>query len=210
MPEPLVRRYRIAGFFSNRYLQFENIRDAALNNNFAQIHIAYYRNEELVADRTVANKSRLSFIEWAVNLLRMRGLEAARNFSQDELLTAWDAIPSSERVAKAHPVAFFQRRVGVKLTMEDLFARAFPQSGAPAAAGAGASYGAVLTSSAAGSGTEDGDAEDSTAPSEAAVAWEDSDADATAAAAAAASGGGGDGAVSSDRLSPPSPSWGGK
>ena len=202
-PEPPVERARIAGFFSNRYLQFENIREAELNNNFAQIHIAYYRNEELVADRTVANKSRLSFIEWAVNLLRMRGLEAARNFSQDELLTAWDAIPSSERVAKAHPVAFFQRRVGVKLTMEDLFARAFPQSGAPAAAGAGASYGAVLTSSAAGSGTEDGDAEDSTAPSEAAVAWEDSDADATAAAAAAASGGGGDGAVSSDRLSPP-------
>ena len=133
-PEPPVERARIAGFFSNRYLQFENIREAALNNNFAQIHIAYYRNEELVADRTVANKSRLSFIEWAVNLLRMRGLEAARNFSQDELLTAWDAIPSSERVAKAHPVAFFQRRAGVKLTMEDLFARAFPQSRAPAAA----------------------------------------------------------------------------
>ena len=54
-PEPPVERDRIAGFFSNRYLQFENIREAVLNNNFAQIHIAYYRNEELVADRTVAN-----------------------------------------------------------------------------------------------------------------------------------------------------------
>jgi hypothetical protein len=41
MPEPPVERSRIAGFFSNRYLQFENIRDAALNNNFAQIHIAH-------------------------------------------------------------------------------------------------------------------------------------------------------------------------
>ena len=36
-PEPPVERDKIAGFFSNRYLQFENIRDAALNNNFAQI-----------------------------------------------------------------------------------------------------------------------------------------------------------------------------
>jgi hypothetical protein len=63
MPEPPVERSRIPCFFSNRYLQFENIRDAALKNNFEQIHIAYYRNEELVADRTVANRSRLSFIE---------------------------------------------------------------------------------------------------------------------------------------------------
>jgi hypothetical protein len=77
MPEPTVARGKIASFFSNRYLQFENIRDAALDNNFAQIHIAYYRNEELVADRVAAIKSRLIFIAWAVDLLRMRGYDAA-------------------------------------------------------------------------------------------------------------------------------------
>ncbi len=73
MTEPQVSRYRIAGFFSNRYLQFENIRDAALANDFFQIQIGYYRNEQLVADRAAANKGRQSFIAWAVDLLQRRG-----------------------------------------------------------------------------------------------------------------------------------------
>jgi hypothetical protein len=128
MPEPPVARHRIPGFFSNRYLQFENIRDAALNNDFTQIQIAYYRNEELVAYRAAANKSRQSFIAWAVALLQMRGYEAAKPFSQDALLAAWNAIPTCERrsVSKANPASFFETRSGVRLTMEELFARAFP------------------------------------------------------------------------------------
>jgi hypothetical protein len=65
MPEPLVRRYRIAGFFSNRYLQSEKIRNAALANDFTRIRIGYYRNEELVVDRASANKGRQNFIACA-------------------------------------------------------------------------------------------------------------------------------------------------
>jgi hypothetical protein len=61
MPEPPVRRYRIAGLFSNRYLQVENIRDAALAQDFTRIQIRYHRNEELDADRAAANKGRQRF-----------------------------------------------------------------------------------------------------------------------------------------------------
>jgi hypothetical protein len=80
MPEPPVARNRIPGSFSNRYLQFENIRDAALSNDFSQIQIGCYRNEELAADRAAANKGRQSFIAWAVALLQRRGYEAAKLF----------------------------------------------------------------------------------------------------------------------------------
>ncbi len=46
----------------NRYLQFENIRDAALANDFTRIQIGYNKNGELAADRAAANKGRQNFI----------------------------------------------------------------------------------------------------------------------------------------------------
>ncbi len=58
--------------FSNRRLQFENVRAAAIANNFALIQVGYFRNENLVADRIVSDKDMKSFIAWAVDLLRSR------------------------------------------------------------------------------------------------------------------------------------------
>jgi len=48
-PAPPVPREKIMGFFCNRYLQFENIREAAKANDITRIQIGYYRNEQLIA-----------------------------------------------------------------------------------------------------------------------------------------------------------------
>jgi hypothetical protein len=128
-PEPPVSSERLRSFFGNRFLQFENIRTAALSNDFTQIQLAYYRNATLLADRAVANPERQKFIAWAVELLRSRRSSVDKmTMSQDELLAAWDAIPDEERVTKkkGRPCVYFKLRDGVKLTMEEIHERAFP------------------------------------------------------------------------------------
>jgi hypothetical protein len=47
----------------NKHLQFENIRTAAMANDFTLVQVGYYRNETLAADRIVANHDRQKFIE---------------------------------------------------------------------------------------------------------------------------------------------------
>jgi hypothetical protein len=48
----------LQSFFSNCYLQYENVRAAALANDLAQLQVGYYRNENLVADRIVSDPDR--------------------------------------------------------------------------------------------------------------------------------------------------------
>jgi hypothetical protein len=60
----------LTSFYSNCYLQFDNVRAAALADDLALLQVGYYRNENLVADRIVSDPDRKKFIEWAVNLLR--------------------------------------------------------------------------------------------------------------------------------------------
>jgi hypothetical protein len=83
----------------------------------------------LVADRAAANKGRQNFIAWAVALLQWLGHETVKTFSQDDLLAAWEVLPDTERrrVTTTKATSYFQTRCGVKLTMEELFDRAFPQ-----------------------------------------------------------------------------------
>jgi hypothetical protein len=64
------------------------------------IHIGYYRNELLLADRAEKNKGRQIFIAWAVALLRARKPE---NIDQTTLLAACSALPPQE---KAHIYGF--------------------------------------------------------------------------------------------------------
>ncbi len=97
-PVPPVSKERLQSYFGNRYLPFENIRTAALRNEFTLIQFAYYRNATLVADRAAANPGRQKFIAWEVELLRSRSSSAGKmSMSQDELLAAWNALPDMPR-----------------------------------------------------------------------------------------------------------------
>ena len=53
----------LVSFYSNRYLQFDNVRAAALSRNEALIQVGYNRNENLVADGIVSDPHRKQFIE---------------------------------------------------------------------------------------------------------------------------------------------------
>ena len=96
-PEPPVQRGSITSFFSNRYLQFDNIRAAAEANKFDLIQIGWLRNEALVAQRVATNEGRNAFIAWAVALLQSLGHATSVNYKQDDLLAHWNALPESEQ-----------------------------------------------------------------------------------------------------------------
>ena len=70
-PEPpshlCVRSYLV-----NLYMHFEKIRAAALAGDFALVQVAYYRNEQYVADNFASDPPRQNFIAWAVQLLRLQ------------------------------------------------------------------------------------------------------------------------------------------
>jgi hypothetical protein len=74
-PAPPVSRAKVAGFFCNRYLQFENIRDAVKAADINRIQIGYLRNRQLIAAGLALDKRRNNFIEWAVARLRSLGRE---------------------------------------------------------------------------------------------------------------------------------------
>jgi hypothetical protein len=122
----------LVSFFSNRYLQFDNVRAAALSRNEALIQVGYNRNENLVADGIVSDPHRKKFIEWAVNLLRRARAEhgqKAREITTKELvLKEWGAIPEEERKKISKRGAnlrtakeYFNFKAGVRLTMESLW-----------------------------------------------------------------------------------------
>ena len=127
-PQPPVERGKIEGFFTNRYLQFENIRDAVNANDINRIEIGYLRHPKRVAAAMAKNKGRNNFIAWAVARLQSLGHERAQTFTQDDLLAAWDALPEEvkTRMTKTKANTYFLSRSGVRLTMPELVARAFP------------------------------------------------------------------------------------
>jgi hypothetical protein len=97
MEDPVGKKFK--SVFGNRYLQFENVRTAAIASNFALIQIGYFRNENLVADRIVSDKDRKRFIAWAIDLLRSRrALDGHGIMEKEQLLKAWDEIPESQRL----------------------------------------------------------------------------------------------------------------
>jgi hypothetical protein len=55
------------------YLQFENIKQAAIAGDFTLTRIGYYRNEELLAAKAENNQGRRNFIAWAVARRRANG-----------------------------------------------------------------------------------------------------------------------------------------
>jgi hypothetical protein len=81
-PVPPVSKERLQGYFGSRYLQFENIRTAALKTKFTLVQVAYYRNATLVAVRAATNPERQKFIAWAttsrsVHFLKRAGLASS-------------------------------------------------------------------------------------------------------------------------------------
>ena len=132
----LIDDRKVVTFFTNRYLQFENIRTAAQDDKFDNIQIAYYRNEALAQDRITANKNRQKFIHWAADLLRSRSASEPP-MDQRGLLAAWDALTEIQRksVTTLHPKNYFVHRYGVKLTMQHLQDIAFQGENADSWAG---------------------------------------------------------------------------
>jgi hypothetical protein len=67
LPPPLqCTREKNKSYLGNFYLQFENIRLAAIAGDSNLFQVGYYRNEQLVADRAEANQGKQNFIAWAV------------------------------------------------------------------------------------------------------------------------------------------------
>jgi hypothetical protein len=54
----------------NRWLVFQNIKDAALKQNFSLIKIGYNRNEAILAAKAETDPARQAFVEWAVDFIR--------------------------------------------------------------------------------------------------------------------------------------------
>jgi hypothetical protein len=131
---------RAKGQMTNNYLQFDNIRAAALAGDFTLIRIGYYRNEALLTARAENNQGRRKFIAWAVAQLKERHPE---HICQEELLQIWNALPQDERhrITTASVKGFFKAVGGVRLCMADLQTRALQELGAPHA-GVGSAPGA--------------------------------------------------------------------
>jgi hypothetical protein len=88
----------ILTIYSNLQLQFENVRTAAIANDFTLVQVGYFRNEILVADRIVSNLDRQRFIAWAVDLLRSRrALDGHETMDKAQLLAAWAEVPELQR-----------------------------------------------------------------------------------------------------------------
>ena len=95
---------RAKGQMTNNYLQFENIRSAALAGDFTQIRIGYYRNEALLTARAENNPGRRKFIAWAVAQLKERHPAHVR---QEELLQIFPAnkVPREQENARTRQLS---------------------------------------------------------------------------------------------------------
>jgi hypothetical protein len=135
---------RIRGYITNHYLNWENIRSAALADDFTLIQVGYFRNKQVAGPRLESNKARpgQNFIAWAVAQLQSRCPE---KISKRALLSIWDALPLPTRLSMGSAQEFFRSRCGVKLTMEGLQELAFPNSPAPWQCVACASVGGALS-----------------------------------------------------------------
>ena len=107
---PPVAREKIMGFFCNRYLQFENIREAAMANDITRIQIGYYRNEQLIAAELALDGRRNNFISWAVAQLQSLGRKTSRGLTLARFLAIWGALAEEERknITTTKPHSYFQ------------------------------------------------------------------------------------------------------
>ena len=127
-PAPPVERDKIRGFFTNRLLQWENIRSAALAKDFSLIQVGYHKNELLAVARASQNGGRQRFIAWAVKELQK---SPQGTILKEDLLEAWSILPqeTTQSITKVPAARYFNYIDGVKLTMEELQRLAFPHRG---------------------------------------------------------------------------------
>jgi hypothetical protein len=57
---------KVRSYVTNKYLEWDNMKSAALEGKFDSVRVGYYRNTELAAARIQASPARQKFIEWAV------------------------------------------------------------------------------------------------------------------------------------------------
>jgi hypothetical protein len=106
---------------TNRWLAFQNIKDAALKQDFSLVQIAYNRNEALLAAKAATDPDKTAFVEWAVEYIRSKSTSRDK-ITQARLFVAW----SADGVQRRNPKSFFIATRGTPLTMKDLNMLAFP------------------------------------------------------------------------------------
>jgi hypothetical protein len=124
---------RARSLIVNSYLDFENVRAAALAGNFQLIQIGYYRNEARRTAMAESNPDRRKFIEWAVDQIKRR---LPKRMTQAELLRVWASLEDAQQkeISTVNPTGWFKTVCGVKLEMEELRNRARMEvCGGPAA-----------------------------------------------------------------------------
>ena len=91
-----VRHYdtRARSQLSNSYLDFENIRAAALAGDFQQIRIGYYRNAALRTAMAENHPDRRKFIEWAVEQIKRR---LPDEMKKADLLRDWESLSQAQK-----------------------------------------------------------------------------------------------------------------
>ena len=119
---------------TNRWLTFQNIKDAALDQNFSLIKIGYNRNEAMLAAKAETDPARQAFVEWAVDFIRTN--TTRRKISREALLAAW-----TKHDRQTCATSFFITTQGTPLNMVQLRMQAFPNGQRrPAAASPGSEY----------------------------------------------------------------------
>jgi hypothetical protein len=103
---------------TNKWLVFQNIKNAALSKDFTLVQIGYNRSEALLAAKAETEPDRKAFVEWAVAYIRSKG---KIKINKESLSAAWSA-----RGGPTCAKSFFTSMLGTALSMQELRTLAFP------------------------------------------------------------------------------------
>ena len=111
-------------YFTNFYLNFEDIRRAAMSGDFSAVKIGHFRCDD---GKIEDHPGRTAFITWAIEQIRKDG----GIFFQGLLLARWSGMPEDARraICKRNPASFFELRGGVRISFESLKSQAAQDDG---------------------------------------------------------------------------------
>jgi hypothetical protein len=97
---------KILGYLTAYYLHYADLKNAASENDFSAVKIAYFRCEALRRQRAEKHPGRVAFMQWATQQIR----ENPQITSQKKLLAHWCSMPETTRkpICACDPKPFFQ------------------------------------------------------------------------------------------------------
>jgi hypothetical protein len=95
------------GCFTAFYLHYADLKDAASQNDFSAVKIAYYRCEDLRRQKENKHPGRLAFVQWATTQIRENPQQIT---TQKKLLDLWFKMSWTTRkaICACDPRQFFQ------------------------------------------------------------------------------------------------------